>query len=190
MSIQQFPAADGRMNPIETLLDPVNKLRVSNPESLIDTDFEYGTQTSKWENLGVVNNRPFASSSATALSNVATISMPTNSKTVTVSLNTQTATPNAAVPGSPISDFVTYTTTGTHNFEAGSYVKIAGASISGYNGIYLITSTPTATTFVVANTTLVPRAGLVHQLLLVLHLRQARPLTFRILSWLQLTVTF
>jgi hypothetical protein len=153
MSIQQFPAADGRMNPIETLLDPVNKLRVSNPESLIDTDFEYGTQTSKWENLGVVNNRPFASSSATALSNVATISMPTNSKTVTVSLNTQTATPNAAVPGSPISDFVTYTTTGTHNFEAGSYVKIAGSSISGYNGIYLITSTPTTTTFVVANTT-------------------------------------
>jgi hypothetical protein len=33
--------------PSETFLDPVSKIRVSNPENLIDTDFEYGLQTSK-----------------------------------------------------------------------------------------------------------------------------------------------
>jgi hypothetical protein len=153
MSIQQFPAADGRMNPIESLVDPVNKLRVSQPQALIDTDFEYGTQLSKWENLGIVNNRPFAAPSATAISNVVSISMPTNSKIVTVTLDTQTATPNNVIPGSPISDFATYQTTSDHNFAAGSYVKIAGASISGYNGIFLITETPTSTTFVVQNST-------------------------------------
>jgi hypothetical protein len=29
--------------------DPVAKYRVSTPQSLIDTDFEYGQQSVKWE---------------------------------------------------------------------------------------------------------------------------------------------
>jgi len=40
------------------LLDPVSKLRISNPQSMIDTDFEYGVQTTKWEYLLTVNNTP------------------------------------------------------------------------------------------------------------------------------------
>jgi hypothetical protein len=40
--------------------DPVNKLRVSAPQSLIDTDFEYGLQPTKWEQLSLANNRPTA----------------------------------------------------------------------------------------------------------------------------------
>ena len=31
----------------DSFYDPVNKLRISNPENLIDTDFEYGLQSSK-----------------------------------------------------------------------------------------------------------------------------------------------
>jgi len=37
--------------------DPVDKLRVSQPQALIDTDFEYGTQPTKWESIGLQNNR-------------------------------------------------------------------------------------------------------------------------------------
>jgi len=37
--------------------DPVGKLRVSQPQALIDTDFEYGTQPTKWESLSLQNNR-------------------------------------------------------------------------------------------------------------------------------------
>jgi hypothetical protein len=37
--------------------DAVDKLRVSSPQSLIDTDFEYGQQPSKWEQLDLENNR-------------------------------------------------------------------------------------------------------------------------------------
>jgi hypothetical protein len=37
--------------------DPVDKLRVSNPQALIDTDFEYGQQPTKWESIGLSNNR-------------------------------------------------------------------------------------------------------------------------------------
>ena len=44
--------------PAETYVDPVSKLRVSNPENLIDTDFEYGLQSTKWETLELVKNIP------------------------------------------------------------------------------------------------------------------------------------
>ena len=44
--------------PSETFVDPVSKLRVSNPETMIDTDFEYGPQATKWETLQLVNNIP------------------------------------------------------------------------------------------------------------------------------------
>ena len=39
--------------PTEILYDPVNKFRVSTPQALIDTDFEYGVQLSKWESLSM-----------------------------------------------------------------------------------------------------------------------------------------
>ena len=42
---------------LSTGYDPVDKLRVSQPQSLIDTDFEYGQQPSKWEQLDLENNR-------------------------------------------------------------------------------------------------------------------------------------
>ena len=37
--------------------DPVDKLRVSQPQALIDTDFEYGQQPTKWESINLQNNR-------------------------------------------------------------------------------------------------------------------------------------
>ena len=37
--------------------DAVDKMRVSMPQSLIDTDFEYGQQAVKWEQLSTQNNR-------------------------------------------------------------------------------------------------------------------------------------
>jgi hypothetical protein len=47
-----------RTVPVEELYDPVGKQRVSTPQSMIDTDFEYGNQTSKWEALGTTNWHP------------------------------------------------------------------------------------------------------------------------------------
>lgn len=37
--------------------DPVDKLRISSPQALIDTDFEYGTQPTKWETIALQQNR-------------------------------------------------------------------------------------------------------------------------------------
>ena len=38
--------------------DAVEKYRVSNPQALIDTDFEYSLQGSKWEQVQLINNYP------------------------------------------------------------------------------------------------------------------------------------
>jgi hypothetical protein len=73
--------------PDETFQDPTDKLRVSSPQALIDTDFEYGTQISKWENLSMTNNRPFAYAIPTQIPNITGMTMNTNSRTVTVQVS-------------------------------------------------------------------------------------------------------
>ena len=37
--------------------DPVDKLRTSSPQAMIDTDFEYGQQPTKWESISLQNSR-------------------------------------------------------------------------------------------------------------------------------------
>lgn len=91
MGIQQFPIGDTTIEANELLYDPVNKLRVSTPQSLIDTDFEYGTQISKWENLTLTDNRPFVYNAQTPLTGISAISLPNLSRTVTVSTTTPPA---------------------------------------------------------------------------------------------------
>jgi len=43
--------------PDEAYQDPVGKFRISAPQALIDTDFEYGLQPTKWETISLLNNR-------------------------------------------------------------------------------------------------------------------------------------
>lgn len=42
----------------ESMVDPVGKFRVCTPQTMIDTDFEYSLQTTKWETIELVNNIP------------------------------------------------------------------------------------------------------------------------------------
>jgi len=87
--LQIFTEEDAvAFTPSEVLQDPVNKFRTSQPQALIDTDFEYGTQITKWENLGMINNRPFAFTSSVGITTINSITLPTSSRTVTVGLST------------------------------------------------------------------------------------------------------
>ena len=45
-----------RVRMAEVLTDSVDKLRTSQPQSMIDTDFEYSVQPSKWEQLSLVQH--------------------------------------------------------------------------------------------------------------------------------------
>jgi hypothetical protein len=92
--------------------DPVNKFRTSQAQALIDTDFEYSMQLSKWENLGLVNNRPFAYQSSNVIPNISAITLPQNSNKVTVT----TSTNHGLVVGSAITVQDTFLSISDGNF--------------------------------------------------------------------------
>jgi hypothetical protein len=103
----------------ETFTDPTDKARVVSPQALIDTDFEYGAQISKWENLAMTNNRPFAYAVPTQIPGITAMTMNSGSRIVTVALGT---TGSAPVNGTPITVQDTYLTiaNGTYLIESGS----------------------------------------------------------------------
>lgn len=101
-----------KFEPAETVLDPVNKLRVSQPEALIDTDFEFGTQITKWENLAMVNNRPSAFPVVLQIPNITSIAMSTGSTQVTVT----TGSAHGITVGTPITVLDTYLVVANGNF--------------------------------------------------------------------------
>jgi hypothetical protein len=96
-------------------IDPVTKLRISQPENLIDTDFEYGLQPTKWETVELINNTPsfFSKSGDTTIPGILSISTNTGTREITV----VTATDHGLAVGIPIN------VTGTKSVTAdGSYV--------------------------------------------------------------------
>ena len=123
MGLNQIPPGLTPITPEEVLFDPVQKLRVSQPQSLIDTDFEYGTQISKWENLTTVGARPFIFDSTSAIETITAITMNTSSRTVTVSL------------------------TNTTGLSVGTPITVRDTQLSIANSAYLIESVSTNTSF-------------------------------------------
>jgi len=83
---------DEKFSPSESFQDPVSKLRVSNPQSLIDTDFEYSVQPSKWETLSLVQNYPsfYPNGSGAIAYDVTTVSGGNQSPRSTITVNTNT----------------------------------------------------------------------------------------------------
>jgi hypothetical protein len=107
------------------LIDPVTKLRVSNPETLIDTDFEYGLQPTKWETLELINNTPsfFSKSGDTTIDGIQSITTNAGTREITV----RTALDHGVAVGIPIN------VTGTKSITA--------------DGAYIVNSIPNSTTF-------------------------------------------
>ena len=106
-------------------VDPVTKFRVSQPENLIDTDFEYGLQPTKWETVELINNTPsfFSKSGDTTISDIQSIT--TNAGTLEITV--KTANP--------------------HNLSAGTPIQVTGTKSVTADGSYIINSIPNVTTF-------------------------------------------
>ena len=106
-------------------VDPVTKLRVSQPENLIDTDFEYGLQPTKWETVELINNTPsfFSKSGDTTIPDI--LSIKTNAGTSQITV--VTAKPHGLTSGIPIS--------------------VVGTKVVTADGSYIIGSIPNPTTF-------------------------------------------
>jgi hypothetical protein len=99
-TLQIFAEQDAvKFEPAEFLIDPVSKLRVSQPNTLIDTDFEYGLQSAKWETLERCNNVPsfYSISGDTSIANITAITT-NGGREVTVT----TASAHGLTTGIPI----------------------------------------------------------------------------------------
>jgi hypothetical protein len=101
------------------LVDPVGKLRISQPQSLIDTDFEYGAQPTKWQTLLQTNNW-FAS----------------------YGKNTDSAlTANVASISGNGTNYVSVTTTTAHGIADGQPIQVIGTSSANANGDFIASNT-------------------------------------------------
>ena len=127
MAANQIPAGLTPITPEEVLIDPVQKLRISQPQALIDTDFEYGTQISKWENMINVGNRPFVYDLASPVTGITAITMSTSSRTVTVSLPSTTG----IAVGTPISVRDTYLAIANGNYLVESVTSNTSFTYTG-----------------------------------------------------------
>ena len=87
MSINKLPLTDSQFQGTENLTDPVQKFRVSTGQALIDTDFEYGTQITKWENVALTDNRPFVFNTQSPITTLTAMTQSTGSKTVTMTFS-------------------------------------------------------------------------------------------------------
>jgi len=106
------------LQPAEVYIDPVQKMRVSTPQSLIDTDFEYGIQPTKWETLNLMNNRPSGFYDPTS------------------------PLPLTAIAGAG-TRLVTVTMTNTNGVLTGNPIYIQDTTDPAANGYFIINSTST-----------------------------------------------
>ena len=123
---------ESKFIPGEAFQDPVGKFRTSQPQALIDTDFEYAVQQTKWELLQLVNNRPGAylninspltgraQASATTLTSIVTSN---GSRLVTVNVGSSTG------------------------FAVGQMVYIQDTQWNPANGLFVIETVPGGTSF-------------------------------------------
>ena len=112
--------------------DAIERMRVSNPESLIDADFEYGLQPTKWAGYGTVRGYPSA------------YELPGIDLTVTALTTDFTTT-------SSTNSLITVTTSAVHGITAGQVVNLSALNpgISGFSradGTFIVNSVPTTTT--------------------------------------------
>ncbi len=118
--------------PAEAYIDPVQKMRVSTPQSMIDTDFEYGVQPTKWETVNLMNNRPSGFYDPTAPIVFTGISGGGANRTVTVTLNTTTG----IIAGNPV-----YIQDSTDPICNGYFV--VNSVSAGVNFTYIVSTTTT-----------------------------------------------
>ena len=106
-------------------IDPVTKLRVSQPETMIDTDFEYGLQPTKWETVELINNTPsfFSKGGDTTIPNITAIITNAGTREITV------------------------TTALEHGLSVGVPISVTGTKSVTADGTYIINSIPNTTTF-------------------------------------------
>lgn len=128
-------APEMKVRPYDFGTDAIERHRVASPQSMLDADFEYGLQPTKWQAIGIARGYP------------SVFEVPGSDFEI-VSITTDASFPNNGVGASTI----TVTTAAPHGLSAGTPVTVAGldtaiSGISRAEGAFVLVTTPTPTTF-------------------------------------------
>ena len=115
--------------------DAIERMRIAPPLSMLDADFEYGLQPTKWSAIGMMRGYPSVYELPGTDTQVATVT-------------TDASSGSAGIGAS----LITVTTIGGHGFIAGTPITIkaledAVVGAARAEGSFIINSVPTATTF-------------------------------------------
>ena len=126
---------DLRTRPYDFGTDAIERQRVANALSMLDADFEYGLQPTKWQAIGTMRGYP------------STYEVPGTDKDV-LSVVTDASTGSSGIGQS----LITVTTVGPHGFELGKPITIRGlsGSVAGNGraeGTFIINTIPSSSTF-------------------------------------------
>jgi len=127
--------ASQQIRPWEFGTDAIERMRVASPQAMLDADFEYGLQPTKWQALGLLRMYP------------STYEIPGSDLTV-LSCVTD-ASVNTGFFGSSL---ITVTTSGVHGFPVGQPISVKGLNntVNGFaraEGSFLVYSTPSSVSF-------------------------------------------
>jgi len=122
-----------RMNDINT--DAMERVKVGLPQAMLDADFEYGLQPTKWQQISLMRNYPGA------------YEIP-GSDTAVVNVVTDASSATADIGAS----LITVTTSNNHGFIVGDVItmKALSTSVLGFSrseGTFVINAVPSLTTF-------------------------------------------
>ena len=124
-----------RTRPFDFGTDAIERMRIAPPLSMLDADFEYGLQPTKWSAIGMMRGYP------------SVYELP-GTETQVLSVVTDASVGTSGIGASKI----TVTTIGAHGFEAGTPITIkaledAVVGAARAEGSFIIDSIPTTTSF-------------------------------------------
>jgi hypothetical protein len=148
------------MLPSEVMRDPVDKFRVSTPQSLIDTDFEYGQQPTKWESINLLNNRAASFYDPTITSVIS--AMTASSTTVSVTVTAYTA--SSGIQTAAIVSTITGIGSTAGLYPGALLIKQSGTGTFGAGAVATVLSIDSATQITVQTSAAMTTGALVFTL--------------------------
>lgn len=124
-----------KIRPYDFGTDAIERMRVAQPQSMLDADFEYGLQPTKWQAIGIARGYP------------SVYEVP-GSDTPVISVVTDASAGTGGIGQS----LITVTSQSAHGFSVGTPITIRSLAntISGFNraeGTFIISTVPSPTTF-------------------------------------------
>lgn len=127
--------ANTQIRPWEFGTDAIERMRVAAPQAMLDADFEYGLQPTKWQALGLLRSYP-------SFYEVPATDMSVNAITTDISATT----------GFFGSSLITVSSNGSHGFSVGTPITVKGlnGSVNGFSraeGTFFVNAVINAATF-------------------------------------------